>query len=95
VRFERGDVLLMAGIGQRYTCETSAGIPAQWQRFVPHLGTIPEQFGRTAYGVRSNSDDEGGFDYICGVAVSGFSHVPSDWSRLRIAAQKYASAPSD
>src|SRR5262249_1926566 len=90
VRFERGDVLLIAGIGQRYTCETSAGIPAQWQRFLPHQGTIAEQIGRTAYGVRSNSDDEGGFDYICGVAVSGFSHVPSAWSRLRIAPQKYA-----
>jgi AraC family transcriptional regulator len=90
VRFERGDVLLIAGIGQRYTCETSAGIPAQWQRFLPHLGTIPEQVGRTAYGVRSNNDDEGGFDYICGFAVSGYSRVPSDWSRLRIAAQKYA-----
>ncbi len=90
VRFEHGEVLLIAGIGQRYTCETSAGIPAQWQRFLPYLGTVPGQIGRTAYGVRSNSDDEGGFDYVCGVAVSGFSSVSSDWSRLRIAAQKYA-----
>ena len=90
LRFERGEVLLLAGIGQRYTCETSAGIPAQWQRFLPHLGTVPEQIGRTAYGVRSNSDDEGGFDYVCAVAVSGFSNVPSDWSRVRIPAQKYA-----
>jgi AraC family transcriptional regulator len=90
LRFERSDVLLIAGIAHRYTCETSAGIPAQWQRFLPHLGTIREQIGRTAYGVRSNSDDEGGFDYICGIAVTSFSHVPSDWSRLRIAGQKYA-----
>jgi AraC family transcriptional regulator len=90
LRFERGNVLLIAGIAQRYTCETSAGIPAQWQRFLPHLGTIGGQIGRTAYGVRTNSDDEGGFDYVCGVAVSHFSHVASDWSRLRIAAQKYA-----
>jgi AraC family transcriptional regulator len=90
VRFERGGVLLIAGIGQRYTCEASAGIPAQWQRFLPHLGTVPGQIGRTAYGVRSNTDDEGGFDYICAVAVSGFSNISSDWSRLRIAAQKYA-----
>jgi AraC family transcriptional regulator len=90
VRFERGDVLLIAGIGQRYTCETSAGIPTQWQRFLPQLGTVPGQIGRTAYGVRSNSDDEGGFDYLCGVAVSGFSHLPSDWNCLRIAAHRYA-----
>src|SRR5262249_17402039 len=64
------------------------GIPAQWQRFVPHLGSIPGQIGQATYGVRSNNDDEGGFDYVCGVAVSGYSNVPSDWNRLRIAAQK-------
>src|SRR5262249_7707621 len=84
VRFERGEVMLVAGIGHRYTCETSAGIPAQWQRFVPHLGSIPGQIGQETYGVRSNNDDEGGFDYLCGVVVSGYSNVPSDWSRVRI-----------
>jgi AraC family transcriptional regulator len=30
VRFEHGKVLLIAGIAQRYTCETSAAIPSQW-----------------------------------------------------------------
>jgi AraC family transcriptional regulator len=90
VRLERAEDLLIAGIGQRYTCETSAGIPAQWQSFLPHLGTVPGQIGRTAYGVRSNNDDEGAFDYICAVAVSGFSNLASDWNRLRIPARKYA-----
>jgi AraC family transcriptional regulator len=52
VRFENESVLLLAGIAQRYTCETSAGIPSQWQRFLPHLGTVPGQIGKTAFGVR-------------------------------------------
>ena len=89
-RFENGRILLIAGIGERYTCQSSAGIPAQWQRFLPHFGNVPGQVGRIAYGVSCNQDDEGNFDYICGVEVSDFSKVPADWSRLRIAPQKYA-----
>ncbi len=90
VRFERAPVLLVAGMGQRYICETSAGIPAQWQRFLPHIGTIPGHIDNVAYGVRCNIDDDGDFDYVCGVAVSGFSKLSSEWTRVRIPAQKYA-----
>jgi len=63
-RFENGKPLLVAGLGERYTCETSAGIPALWQRFQPHIGNIPGQVGGTAYGVCCNTDDAGNFDYI-------------------------------
>src|SRR5215510_7261712 len=90
VRFENGKVLFLAGIVNRYTCETSAGIPSQWQRFMPHIGTIPEQIGRTAFGLRYNSDDDGNFDYLCGVEVSDFSRLPSDLTRVRVPAQRYA-----
>jgi AraC family transcriptional regulator len=89
-RFVDGQVLLVGGIGQRYTSETSAGIPAQWQRFVPYLGHIAGQVGHTAYGVCCNFDGEGDFEYICGVEVSGFSALPPDFSRIRIEPQKYA-----
>jgi AraC family transcriptional regulator len=89
-RFEKGRVFLIGGMGERYTCETSAGIPAQWQRFVPHLGNIPGQVSRVAYGVNCNFDDEGNFDYICGVEVTDFTRLPRDWSRVRIPAQEYA-----
>ncbi|HEY6251369.1 MAG TPA: AraC family transcriptional regulator, partial [Candidatus Angelobacter sp.] len=58
-RIENGARLLIAGLGGRYTCETSAGIPSQWQRFLPHLGQISGQLGRTAFGVRCNTDDAG------------------------------------
>src|SRR5215467_2661094 len=40
-RFVDGKALLIAGLGERYDFESNAGIPAQWQRFVPHLGHIP------------------------------------------------------
>jgi AraC family transcriptional regulator len=89
-RFERTKPLLIAGLGERYMCESSKAIPAQWQRFAPHLGHIPGQIGRTTYGVRFNSDDEGNFDYICGVEVSDFSELPTGFSRVRIPEQRYA-----
>lgn len=89
-RFESCKALLIAGIGERYSCESSAGIPAQWQRFMPHFGHVPGQIGRTAYGVAFNADDEGNFDYICGVEVASFSGLPAELARLRIPARRYA-----
>jgi len=90
VRFESGNVFLVSGLAQRYTCETSAGIPSQWQRFLPQIGGIPGQVGKTALGVRCNSDNDGNFDYLCGVEVSDFSRLPSGLTPVRISAQKYA-----
>jgi AraC family transcriptional regulator len=89
-RFENDKVLLIAGSVQRYTCETSSGIPSQWQRFLPHVGGIPGQVGPTAFGVRWNGDEDGSFDYLCGVQVSDFSTLPSEFAHVRIPAQKYA-----
>lgn len=89
-RFENGKPLLIAGIGERYSNQTCVQIPAQWQRFGPHIGHIPGQVGRAAYGVVCNSDDAGNIEYISGVEVSDFSRLPADWSRLRIPEQRYA-----
>lgn len=83
-RVVEGEALLIAGLGERYNGATSAGIPSQWQRFVPWLGDA-----RVSYGVCCNQDDEGNFDYICGIEVPDFSKVPSEWARLRIGPRKY------
>ena len=90
VRFENGKPLLIAGLGERYTWESSKAIPAQWQRLVPYLGTIPRQVGGTTFGVSCNGDDEGNFDYIAGTEVTDFSGLPAAFSRLRLGEQKYA-----
>jgi AraC family transcriptional regulator len=89
-RFENLKTLLIAGLSERYNSETCAGIPAQWQRFVPYLGHIPGQVGWTTYGVICHSDDVGNIEYICGVEVSDFSKVPKELSCLRIPEQHYA-----
>jgi AraC family transcriptional regulator len=85
-----GNSLLIAGLSERYTCETSAGIPAQWQRFMPHFGNVPGQIGRAAYGVRYNGDDDENFEYLCGVEVPNFSRLSRSLSKVRIPAQRYA-----
>src|SRR5437899_10496699 len=76
-RFVNGRTLLIAGLSERYTAETSACIPAQWQRFSPYLGNIPGKVGRTAYGVFSNYDDVGNTVYICLVVVSYIANDPT------------------
>jgi AraC family transcriptional regulator len=89
-RFESHDTFLVAGLSERYDCKTNKAIPAQWQRFVPHIGHIAGQIGAIAYGVCCNPDDDGNFDYIAGVEVSSFSGLPPEFGRVRIPPQKYA-----
>jgi AraC family transcriptional regulator len=88
-RFVNGKPQLVAGIAERYSCEGSAAIPAQWQRFLPHFGHIPGQVGNVGYGVMYNADDEGNFEYLCGAEVSDFARVPAELARLRIPEQRY------
>jgi AraC family transcriptional regulator len=89
-RIENGKSLLIAGLVERYTLETRSRIPSQWQRFLPHLGKIPGQVGRTTYGVLSETDAAGNTEYITGVEVSDFSEVPPGFSRVRIPERRYA-----
>ena len=88
-RIVENEALLIFGLGQRYHCQSKAGIPSQWDRFLPHLGHSPGQAGNVAYGVICNSDDAGNIDYICGVQVTEFPSHPAEFTRLRIPPQTY------
>jgi AraC family transcriptional regulator len=88
-RIVRSDALLIFGLGERYV-RTNAGIPSQWDRFTPYLGTIPGQVGNVAYGVICNTDEAGSIDYITGVQVREFPDHPAEFTRLRIPPQTYA-----
>jgi len=89
-RFENGKALLIAGLRKHYTAETMRDLPAQWQLFVPHLGKIPGQVGRTAFGVCWQPPDGAGIEYLAGVEVSGFAGVPSDFTVVSLPAIHYA-----
>jgi AraC family transcriptional regulator len=89
-RFEICKPLLVAGLGERYTWESGAAIPGQWQRFQQSVANFPGRIGPVAYGVCCNADDAGNFDYIAGVEVPDFSGLPREFNRVRIPEQKYA-----
>lgn len=90
VRIETTKPLLIAGLGERNTCETSARIPSQWQRFAPSIATMPKRTSQVGYGVRYNFDEAGNFDYVCGVEVTDFSDLGLEFARVRIPAHRYA-----
>jgi AraC family transcriptional regulator len=89
-RFEDRKSFLLAGLTDRYHHDHVEGIPAQWQRFAPHLGKIPEQVGRTSYGVCFNFDGTGNFDYMCAVEVASESPLPVGLTYLYVLSQRYA-----
>ncbi len=88
-RFEMGRSLLIAGLSDRYTADTIAGIPWQWQQFHAYLGNVIGAVDGAAYGVRCNSDEES-IEYIAGVEVTDFSDLLPAFTRLRIPARRYA-----
>jgi AraC family transcriptional regulator len=89
-RFEDGKELLLAGISERYTSAATAGIPAQWMRFAPHIGNVPGQVGFTTYGAVSDCDEPGNCDYLSGVEVASAANIGSELTTLRIPARRYA-----
>jgi AraC family transcriptional regulator len=89
-RFETRPPWLLAGLVERHNCQSPAGIPDQWQRFLPHLGRVPGQVGKVAYGVSYNFDNDSNFDYMCGVEVKPGSELPGGLKNLQVPLQKYA-----
>lgn len=89
-RFETTPALLIAGRGDRFSHDSSGGIPGLWQRFNAEVDHMPGKVSDVAYGVCFNTDDAGNFDYIAGVQVRDFSEVPKEYARMRIPPQRYA-----
>ena len=76
----------VTGLCARYTHETAAGIPAQWQRFAAHGATLrratPHEYGVCVHA------ETGAYDYTCGVELAGTA--PAGLTLLRIPPQRYA-----
>ncbi len=89
-RIEHAGPLTIAGLNARYTHTTRVNIPSQWDRFGPHIGTVPGQVDGVAYGVCWNYDPSGSFDYLTGVEVADVSRLPEDFGHVSLPAQRYA-----
>lgn len=92
-RFEDGKPLLIAGLRKSYAPAAMRSLPAQWQAFAPHIGKIPGQVGRTAYGVCWRAADSPNIEYLTAVEVSTFAGLPEDFTVVSLPAAKYAVFP--
>jgi len=89
-RFENAKEMLIAGPSVTYTFATRDKIPGQWQRFAPSIGKVPNQVGKSTYGVCWNYKPGVDFDYLSGVEVSGTNGLPADYSHVGLPAARYA-----
>jgi AraC family transcriptional regulator len=88
-RFEQGREMIIAGLNLSYNFETRVNIPAQWQRFVPHIGKVPGQIGTISYGVCWNYRPGTGFDYLSGVEVRDSATLPAEFAHVLLPARQY------
>jgi AraC family transcriptional regulator len=89
-RIVRGASMLVVGLSEHHSFETTQDIPAQWQRFMALYDEITHKADPIPLGVTTNMDDDGSFDYSCGVEVSEFATHPRGLVQLRIPSQTYA-----
>lgn len=91
-RFLQLPPLLLAGMREPLDEQSSRTIPLLWQKFAPHIGNIPHQKIRAAFGlcVRSPDSSNGFYYYMAACEVAEFSDLPADLSPLIVPAYKYA-----
>ncbi len=88
-RMADSKAMTIAGLKQTLTFENMAAISAIWQRFVPHIGHVPQESPGAAYGVCFNMTDSG-MDYIAGVAVNAGADLPKGFVTVKVPAGRYA-----
>ncbi|CAN5364743.1 AraC family transcriptional regulator [soil metagenome] len=89
-RFGTHEPRTFVGLVERYACQAPKGIPAQWQRVGPYLGSLQGQVDHAAYGVVFNFDSDSNFDYLTGVEVRGNPELPQGFQTHQTPKQKYA-----
>lgn len=88
-RFEDRKAFKVVGFNRRFSMQNTAGIPALWQSFSQHIGSIPGEVPGAAYGVCYNQDGDS-FDYLCGVEVRSGSDAPHEFVALEVPPNHYA-----
>jgi len=89
-RIVEGKPMTIVGLSEPQSFATNHTIPAQWQRFMALYGEIPDKADPVPIGICTDVDEEGNFNYVCGVEVTRVSEAPRGMSVLRVPAQTYA-----
>ena len=88
-RFEDRKAFKVVGFSRRFSMQNISAIPALWQSFNQHIGSIPGEVPGAAYGVCYNQDGDS-FDYLCGVEVQSTSDAPHEFVALEVPPNRYA-----
>jgi AraC family transcriptional regulator len=89
-RFETAAAILVVGLSRRTSFGATQAIAAQWQTFMRSYEDIAHKARPIPVGVSTNVDEDGNFEYVCGVEVARFAGTPRGLIELRIPAQTYA-----
>jgi AraC family transcriptional regulator len=84
------DAMSVVGLVERHAFDAPYKIPAQWQRFMAMYGVIEQKVAEIPVGVSCNLDEDGTFDYVCGVEVARSADAPKGLQKISIPAQTYA-----
>ncbi len=82
--------MLFVGLSQRQSFASTQEIPGQWQRFMASYEEIPNKVTPIPFGISTNMDEDGNFEYMCAVQVSEASDRPKGLSKLSAPARRYA-----
>ncbi|MCK5746034.1 MAG: AraC family transcriptional regulator [Oricola sp.] len=88
--------ILLAGLREFRRFDERAGIPAQWQRFTPFIGSVPGESPGAAFGACFQpASGEEGFDYLTAVRTNSLDNLPEGLSGARLDARRYAKFPHE
>ncbi|RYE45181.1 MAG: AraC family transcriptional regulator [Hyphomicrobiales bacterium] len=88
-RFENRPAMYFAGMGERHNMNNPAGLPAQWQRFQPHIGHIDGAIAGAAYGIIGEISDNK-FEYVVAVEMRAGAEAPPDLKLVSVPALRWA-----
>jgi AraC family transcriptional regulator len=92
-RFVTSEPMFFAGIRKYFRFRDRGGIPAIWQAFAPHIGTISGEMPGPTFGLclgPADGADETGFDYMPAVQVRTLDNLAEEIVGVRIAGREWA-----
>jgi AraC family transcriptional regulator len=88
-RFETGKPMIIAGLKGIYLRGNMSGVPRQWQSFQRHMGRVPNQAGRDAFGIVVKMSHDRTTEYLTGVEVTEIVGIPPELTWVRLPEQRY------